>query len=159
MSVSTLCLVDLTSLTCIDFWTKFTHCSARPTVRLVLCSALRRHTTMWWSVFFVQALYWFLKISGPVCSKDRTFVSICTHLTRQHYLSPLKMFSIKKKWLHFSALKYVMFNWRYFIMKQAMLWSIILMFLWDLQWVVEDSWVLNFYAKQNFQWFQLLKLE
>lgn len=42
VSVSTLCLVDLQSPTCIDFWTKFTHCSTRPTVRLALCPALKK---------------------------------------------------------------------------------------------------------------------
>lgn len=75
----------LWSQTCIDFWTKFTHCSGWPAVGSDLGPALRRHTTMWW----------FLK-TVPDCCHDRTFVSICTHLPR-HYWNPLKMFSIKRE--------------------------------------------------------------
>lgn len=43
---------------------------------------LMEHTLLCEGVLFVQALYWLLTISGPDCSKDRMFLSMCTHLKR-----------------------------------------------------------------------------
>lgn len=136
VSVSTLCLVDLQSPTCIDFWTKFTHRSTRPTVRLALCPALKKthyHVTR---CFFVQALYWFVKISGPDCSEDRTFVSICTQHNKTLLKNPLKMFSIKKSklWSLFFCLEILfIFNWRYLMKQCVVLWSFRWMYWLELQ--------------------------
>lgn len=48
--------VDLQSPTCIDFWTKFTHCSTRPNVRLALSTALRKTHYHLMGVFYTGTL-------------------------------------------------------------------------------------------------------